>query len=280
MMERIAQLFLTHHTKSCEEVRTLLKKWDNDQGQAMAISELLLRRPPKKYQWSPDLRNSAILRRYWKLRLREVTDPSLEYTDSFHRWQAKVQQHNPTFVLPYLGQVLSAEKIREHFNRATKVFCRCQRSSVPLRAKCYQELLETYQDDDNPDTCKESNRKARIVHKTIASKVCRGTFREIRKVVNPSERSGIMKIMIPRPPTQEFGDENTCQLLQQTDPEDLIWETISTSKEDIEQHLLTYNRHSFRAASESPCGHGVIHDALTFQFVASLNVHFERRHTT
>lgn len=190
MMERIAQLFLTHHTKSGEEVRTLfLKKWDNDQGRAMAISKLLLRRPPKKYRWSPDLRNSAILRRYWKLRLREVTDPLLEYTDSFHRWQAKVQQHDPTFVLPYLGQVLSAEKIREHFNRATKVFCRCQRSSVPLRAKCYQELLETYQDDDNPDTCKESNRKARIVQKTIASEVCRGTFREIQKVVIlPSDR--------------------------------------------------------------------------------------------
>jgi hypothetical protein len=25
-----------------------------------------------------------------------------------------------------------------------------------------------------------------------------------------------------------------------------------------------YNRDSFRAASESPCGHGIIHDALTY----------------
>jgi hypothetical protein len=271
MMQRIAHLFSTHHTKSREEVRTLLMKWDNDQGRAMAISESLLRRPPKQYRWSPDLRNSAILRRYWKLRLREVTDLSLEYTVSFHRWQAKVQQYDPTFVLPYLGQVLSAEKIREHFNRATKVFRRCQRSSVPLRAKCYQELLETYQDDDNPDTCKESKRKARIVQKTIASEVCRGTFREIRKVVNPSERSGIMKIMIPRLPTQEGEDKNTYQLLQQTDPEDLIWETI-INKEDIERHLLNYNRHSFRAASESPCGHGVIHDALTFSSLSQASM--------
>lgn len=80
-----------------------------------------------------------------------------------------------------------------------------------------------------------------------------------------------MKIMIPRPPTQEFGDENTYQLLQQTDPEDLIWETI-ISKEDIERLLLTYNRHSFRAASESPCGHGVIHDALTFSSLSQASM--------
>ena len=28
--------------------------------------------------------------------------------------------------------------------------------------------------------------------------------------------------------------------------------------------MLTCNREALRAAAESPCGHGVIHDALTF----------------
>jgi hypothetical protein len=36
------------------------------------------------------------------------------------------------------------------------------------------------------------------------------------------------------------------------------------NRKEIERHLLQYNRDSFRAASESPCGHGIIHDALTF----------------
>jgi hypothetical protein len=35
-------------------------------------------------------------------------------------------------------------------------------------------------------------------------------------------------------------------------------------REEIDRHLLQYNRDSFRAASASPCGHGIIHDALTF----------------
>jgi hypothetical protein len=35
-------------------------------------------------------------------------------------------------------------------------------------------------------------------------------------------------------------------------------------EDDIERHQLMYNRHSFWAALESPCGNGLIHDALTF----------------
>ena len=55
-------------------------------------------------------------------------------------------------------------------------------------------------------------------------------------------------------------------LIQNTDPTDLVvWETILiVEKDDIERHLLHYNQGSFRAAAESPCGNGVIHDAITF----------------
>ncbi|KAI2494702.1 hypothetical protein MHU86_19837 [Fragilaria crotonensis] len=69
--------------------------------------------------------------------------------------------------------------------------------------------------------------------------------------------------MIPRiVPHEPEDDSQIYELLQQTDPEDLLWETV-INRDDIERHLLTYNRNSFRAASESPCGHGVIHDALS-----------------
>ena len=42
-----------------------------------------------------------------------------------------------------------------------------------------------------------------------------------------------------------------------------MWDTV-LSKDEIEDHLIYFNRESFRAAANSPCGHGVIHDALTF----------------
>jgi hypothetical protein len=32
----------------------------------------------------------------------------------------------------------------------------------------------------------------------------------------------------------------------------------------MEQYLLRYNNTSFKAAAESPCGHGIIHDSITF----------------
>jgi hypothetical protein len=35
-------------------------------------------------------------------------------------------------------------------------------------------------------------------------------------------------------------------------------------RQDIERHIASYNCDSFRAASESPCGHGIIHNALTY----------------
>jgi hypothetical protein len=71
MVERMQALFDSKDTQDREELRTALIKWDNDQGRAMELSERTLRRPPKKCAWSPILRNSSIIRRYWILRLRE-----------------------------------------------------------------------------------------------------------------------------------------------------------------------------------------------------------------
>ncbi|KAI2492147.1 hypothetical protein MHU86_22412 [Fragilaria crotonensis] len=52
-------------------------------------------------------------------------------------------------------------------------------------------------------------------------------------------------------------------MIHQTTPREMAWDTI-IDRADMEKHLLSYNRESFRAAAESPCGSGVIFDALTF----------------
>jgi hypothetical protein len=54
---------------------------------------------------------------------------------------------------------------------------------------------------------------------------------------------------------------SSYQITQETT--DIPWETVFMRSE-LEHHILEYNKDSFRAASESPCGHGIIHDALTF----------------
>jgi hypothetical protein len=52
-------------------------------------------------------------------------------------------------------------------------------------------------------------------------------------------------------------------VLENSDPANLIWDTVIIQSE-IENHLAQFNRVAFRAAAESPCGHGIIQDALSF----------------
>jgi hypothetical protein len=122
------------------------------------------------------LRNAAVQRRYWKLCLREV-HYNEEYNQTFAHWQRKVQNYDSSFF--FLGVELPVETVRVHYNKATRLFRRYQKESVPLRMKTYQELLEHYEDDNNPETKNESKRKARIIKQTIAAEVSRKTFGDI-----------------------------------------------------------------------------------------------------
>ena len=274
MVQRIDKLYTEYKKMSQADIRTALTAWDNDNGRAMAMGEKRLEMPPKKCKRSPVLRNLAKPRLYWKLRLREA-EQHADYSWTLQRWERQIREKDPTFTFPLRKEVLSTERIRKEFNKASAAFRKCQQSATPMRLRCYQSLLEQYEDDRNPDTIDECRRKARIVQHTIDGEVLRGKFRDIRRVVKPTANTSLSKILIPRLPFQDEPDDmaETHRLLQQTDPVDLIWETV-VEREQLERTLADYNRHSFRAASESPCGHGLIHDSLTFSSLspASINL--------
>ncbi len=59
----------------------------------------------------------------------------------------------------------------------------------------------------------------------------------------------------------EYSSDNITH--QATELGEIPWETVF-NRDEFESHILQYNRELFRAAAESPCGHGIIHDALTF----------------
>ncbi len=248
---------------SNDTLRSLLIKWDNDQGRAMAFAKRQLIVPPKKCDWSPQLRNAAIIRLCWKLRLREHTR-SHNYSPTFLRWQAKLQRSDPTFSFPHLNDTLSATLIRRYFNKATSTFRKCQRSAHDLRMLSYDDLLDRYEQDENPLTSAESKSKAKIVRRTIQTESTRSVLANLRHQLKPSDFSQLSKILIPRhkdsPPTPIGSDFH--QILEDNDPTDLIWDTV-VSKEDMEKHLLNFNREAFRAASSSQCGNGRIFEALT-----------------
>ena len=264
MFARMQRIVDQQQSLSKDTLRSLLIKWDNDQGRAMAFAERQLIVPPKKCDWSPQLRNAAIIRLYWKLRLREHTG-SHNYSSTFLRWQAKLQRSDPTFLFPHLNDTLSVTSIRRYFNNATSTFRKCQRSAHDLRMLSYDNLLNRYEQDKNPLTSAESKSKAKIVRRTIQTESTRSLFANLRHQLKPSDFSQLSKILIPRhkdlPPTPIGSDIH--QILEDNDPTDLIWDTV-VSKEDMERHLLNFNREAFRAASSSQCGNGRIFEALTF----------------
>lgn len=146
---------------SREDIRSQLIGWDNDKGRAMKAAENVLHIPPKKCRWSPTLRNKAFLRLYWKLRLREIQDGK-NYSATFTRWQGQLQIHDRKFCFPSLHEELSLEEVRAHFNKASSDFYKCQSDAIPMRLKCYKDLIVRYENDNNPATIKESQQKAAI----------------------------------------------------------------------------------------------------------------------
>jgi hypothetical protein len=213
----------------------------------MKHAEKALIRSPKKCKWSPKLRNLAFLRLYWKLRLREVKE-SRDYSDTFLRWQRLLQTVDSEFTFPSLDTTLSIEEIRASFNKSSRAFYKCQQDATPLRMKCYEDLIESYEDDSNPATKADSIRKAKIVRRTIDGETSRNKFHDIRRIMKPSSTSTLSKILVPR--NADHSNLDPYGILQATDPDDLIWETV-VERAEMESILLQYNRASFRAAAES-----------------------------
>jgi hypothetical protein len=190
--ERINTLQRNFQSMSKDDVRKELESWDRDQGRAMQQAERQLSIPRKPYAWSPKLRNAGIVRRYWKLRLRE-TKYREDYTQTIHRLQEQVKQSDPRFQFPFLYDKLSIDDIRKHLNQATKDLETIQQGSTEQRFQSYQDLLAIYKADTDPTTRPESNRKAKIVQRTIKTEKIRAMFRKIKNTMTqtlPNQQSG------------------------------------------------------------------------------------------
>ena len=85
-------------------------------------------------------------------------------------------------------------------------------------------------------------------------------FWKIGHAVKPKQSSGIAKVLIPHHPDPE---KDTDLMGSGIGKKALSWEHV-TDAGVMERHLLDYNREHFHKAATSPCGHGVIHDALTY----------------
>lgn len=60
MLRQVEDLNASQSQMTKEEIQDKLIRWDQDQGQAMKVAERKLQTPPKKYAWSPILKNTAM----------------------------------------------------------------------------------------------------------------------------------------------------------------------------------------------------------------------------
>jgi hypothetical protein len=264
MFSRMKALHDNHEDLSTAELRKRLEQWDLDQGRAMMSAEKSLQSVSgKAYAWSPMLRNSAILRQYWRLRLREL-DYGEHWGRTFNRWTSQTQAHDASFVLPSRLIHLSREEISKSFTATSKLFRQCQRQSTD-KNQSYHDLMLSYEDDDNPATRASSQRKLKINRRTILAEHQRRLHKSFGSIVKPTNYTPLDKILIPQYADNTKSSEplDVYQMIHHPTSREMVWDTI-IDRTDMERHLLSYNRDSFRAAAVSPCGKGVIFDALTF----------------
>jgi hypothetical protein len=263
MITRIEYICKSSDQMMPHELTKELENWDKDQGRAMKFAETSLSKPDKPYSWSPTLRNAGLVFRYWRLRLQELQHHLIN-SNTFDKMERLAQQHRPDFSLPLRTTYsLTSLEIKTHLNEARKHLKHCQKTSIDLRFSSYTDLLAVYENDTNPSTQKASKKKAAVVRTTIRSEQCRNMNQNIRSVVRPEHFGGLNRILAPRHRHSTDLPNDFQALLATTADEDIIWDTI-LDKESIESNLLRYNKNSFRAAASSPCGHGTIHNKLTF----------------
>lgn len=90
----------------------------------------------------------------------------------------------------------------------------------------------------------------------------------IRNTVKPSEHSGLHRLPVPRHVTVTEPPTDFQHFLETTPADDIMCDSI-LDHESINTNLLKFIRQRFRAASISLCGHGTIHQKLTYSSFAS-----------
>ena len=147
MVKRITKLHRKHGSIPDEQLRTLLEKWDLDQGRAMQHAESVTGSIKlKKHYWSPTLRNAGLLCRYWNLRKKSLME-NCDMSNTIDRLQQMVHQHDPHFFFPSQHKAVTVHEIENHWKEAKNNLKRLQKDARELRYRSYEALLATYEHD-------------------------------------------------------------------------------------------------------------------------------------
>jgi hypothetical protein len=245
MIARITDLYQRHTTMARDELRDHLIQWDNDQGRAMQHSENGRRHYGTVHSFAPTgiFVFESLLDKKTMYLLFSDGKPNFNTTNPRSDFRTSALcSPSSRFVNTSIEPTASFGKTKASrflfVSKPTTIFL------LPMRTTWNA-------------TKTESRRKARIVQNALDGESTRNTYSYLRRIVKSSEQSSLTKMKIP------MHTDSTYRTLQEQSANDLIWDTV-VDRQDIERHIASYNRDSFRAASESSYGHGIIHDALTY----------------
>ena len=193
MVKRIKKLFIMHTKLPRSWIKKSLEKWDSDQGRAMAHAESIITRPHKPYSWSSALQHVGLIYKYWRMHHREEKCHE-DYTATFDRIEQRVQKSNQRCHLPLRDASLTLEQVLNHLNETATHLRQCQKDSNELRFKSHNNLLATYDADNNLLAKKASEQKASAVQNIIRSELCRIMY-NIRNVVKPTKSKGLQNLI-------------------------------------------------------------------------------------
>jgi hypothetical protein len=185
-VKRITQLHRKHGSIPDEQLRTLLEKWDLDQGRAMQHAESVTGSIKlKKHYWSPTLRNAGLLCPYWNLRKKSLME-NCDMSNTIDRLQQMVHQHDPHFFFPSQHEAFTVHEIENHWKEAKNNLKRLQKDARELRYRSYEDMLATYEHDIyNP----ESVHQAKIIKSTIQNREMSRTVQANPNICPTSDRA-------------------------------------------------------------------------------------------
>ena len=256
MFERLDLIIQNQRRYSKPRLRRLLNKLDADIGRAMESGEKCLHTPAQKFQFSPTLRMAGLIQQYWRTRFKDhFQDTVSERT--FQTIEDEIYRYDQDFALPDREKELIIDEIRVGFTAATTALRKAQRNAGFLRYHFQLELVEKYRAEGDYDRMK-------IVENNMAAESCRAMFRKIGNDMKPQQRGSVNQLIMPHHPTPEVDALlGPHQVMDMVPEEEIKWEHVFDQGQ-IEDHLLDYNRASFRKGAESELGSGVIYDALKF----------------
>jgi hypothetical protein len=181
---------------SRSQIKKCLKKWDRNQGGAMAHAKSIIAKLQKPYSFSPTLQNVGLIYKYWRMRHREEKTHK-DYTATVHCIKQLVKKSNPRFSVLLRGATRTLEQVTTNLNEAAMHVRQCQKNSNELQFKSHNNILAKHNTNNNLLTKKASEEKAAAVWNIICSEECRITYSNISNVVKPTTFKGLQNHMIP-----------------------------------------------------------------------------------